>query len=115
MVKTFVMAARISLGWMMAQALALGMTMDPTVAAQFGTLPMEFALNAIRETWTVSMHRRKPEIGFRCSSVIFLRERVRRDFSQMVIQRCFSLRRASRYPVGDIGYTTFSELTTRIR
>jgi hypothetical protein len=52
MVKTFVMAARISLGWMMAQALALGMTMDPTVAAQFGTLPMEFALNAIRETWT---------------------------------------------------------------
>jgi hypothetical protein len=65
--------------------------------------------------WTVSMHRRKPEIGFRCSSVIFLRERVRRDFSQMVIQRRFSLRRASRYPVGDIGYTTFSELTTRIR
>jgi hypothetical protein len=26
--------------------------MDPTIAAQYGTLPAEFALDAIRETWT---------------------------------------------------------------
>lgn len=42
----------ITMGWMLAKALALGITIDPTVAAQYGTLPAKFALDAIRETWT---------------------------------------------------------------
>jgi hypothetical protein len=42
----------ITMGWMVARALSLGITMDPVVAAQYGTLPAEFALDAIRETWT---------------------------------------------------------------
>jgi uncharacterized protein (DUF2235 family) len=42
----------ITMGWMMAKAQALGLTMDPTVAAQYGTLPMKYALDKIRETWT---------------------------------------------------------------
>jgi uncharacterized protein (DUF2235 family) len=42
----------ITMGWMVAKALALGLTMDPAVAAQFGTLPAEYALDAIRESWT---------------------------------------------------------------
>jgi uncharacterized protein (DUF2235 family) len=42
----------ITMGWMAAKALALGLTMDPALVAQFGTLPAEFALDAIRETWT---------------------------------------------------------------
>jgi uncharacterized protein (DUF2235 family) len=42
----------ITLGWMAAKAQALGLTMDPTAAAQFGTLPAKFALDAIRETWS---------------------------------------------------------------
>jgi hypothetical protein len=37
---------------MVAKAQGLGLTMDPTVAAQYGTLPAKFALDAIRETWT---------------------------------------------------------------
>jgi uncharacterized protein (DUF2235 family) len=44
----------ITMGWMMAKAQALGLTMDPAVAAQFGTLPAEFALDAIRESWTAA-------------------------------------------------------------
>src|ERR1035437_2427113 len=42
----------ITMGWMMAKAQALGVTLDPAIAAQYGTLPAEFALDAIRETWT---------------------------------------------------------------
>ncbi len=42
----------ITMGWMVAKALALGLTMDPAVAAQFGTLPAEYALDTIRESWT---------------------------------------------------------------
>ena len=42
----------ITLGWMAAKAQALGLTMDPTAAAQFGTLPAKFALDAIRESWS---------------------------------------------------------------
>ena len=41
----------ITMGWMVSKAEALGVTMDPTIAAQYGTLPAEFALDAIRETW----------------------------------------------------------------
>jgi hypothetical protein len=41
----------ITMGWMMSKALALGLTMDPAVVAQFGTLPGKFALDAIRQTW----------------------------------------------------------------
>lgn len=42
----------ITLGWMAAKAQALGLTMDPAAAAQFATLPAQFGLDAIRETWT---------------------------------------------------------------
>ena len=42
----------ITMGWMVSKAEALGVTMDTTIAAQYGTLPAEFALDAIRETWT---------------------------------------------------------------
>jgi hypothetical protein len=42
----------ITMGWMLAKAMALGLTMDPTAAAQYGTLPAAFALDAIRETWS---------------------------------------------------------------
>jgi uncharacterized protein (DUF2235 family) len=42
----------ITMGWMVAKALALGLTMDPTAAAQFGTLPAKYALDTIRESWT---------------------------------------------------------------
>ena len=41
----------ITMGWMVAKALALGLTMDPAKLAQFGTLPAEYALDKIRETW----------------------------------------------------------------
>jgi hypothetical protein len=37
---------------MIAKAQALGLMMETTVAAQYGTIPAEFALDAIRETWT---------------------------------------------------------------
>jgi uncharacterized protein (DUF2235 family) len=42
----------ITLAWMASKAQALGLVMDPTATAQFATLPAEFALDAIRETWT---------------------------------------------------------------
>ena len=41
----------IPMGWMMTKAQAAGLTMDPTAAAQYGTLAAEYALDAIRETW----------------------------------------------------------------
>ncbi len=41
----------ITMGWMLAKAQALGVTVDPGVAAQYGTLAAEFALDAIQETW----------------------------------------------------------------
>ena len=37
---------------MVSKALAQGLTMDPAAVAQFGTLPAEYALDAIRESWT---------------------------------------------------------------
>jgi uncharacterized protein (DUF2235 family) len=40
------------MGWMMAKAQALGLTFDPAVAAQYGTLSSEYALDKIRESWT---------------------------------------------------------------
>jgi uncharacterized protein (DUF2235 family) len=42
----------VTLSYMAAKAQALGLTMDPTVAAQFATLPSLYALDAIRQTWT---------------------------------------------------------------
>ena len=42
----------ITMGWMVSKAEALGVTMDAAIAAQYGALPAEFALDAIRETWT---------------------------------------------------------------
>lgn len=41
----------ITMGCMLAKAQALGLTVDPAVAAQFGTLPSEYALDAIRDSW----------------------------------------------------------------
>jgi uncharacterized protein (DUF2235 family) len=42
----------ITMGWMMGKAQALGLTFDPAVVAKYGTLPAEYALDAIRESWT---------------------------------------------------------------
>jgi uncharacterized protein (DUF2235 family) len=41
-----------TMGWMLARAMAAGLTVDPAVAAQFGTLPADFALDIIRQSWT---------------------------------------------------------------
>ena len=41
----------ITMGYMLGKAQALGLTFDPAVVAQFGTLPSEYALDAIRESW----------------------------------------------------------------
>jgi uncharacterized protein (DUF2235 family) len=42
----------ITLGWMAAKAQALGLTLDPASATQFATLPSQYALDVIRQTWT---------------------------------------------------------------
>lgn len=42
----------ITMGWMVSKAQSVGLSFDPTLIAQYGTLPAEFALDAIRETWT---------------------------------------------------------------
>jgi uncharacterized protein (DUF2235 family) len=41
-----------TMGWMLSKAQSLGITVDPAVAAQYGTLSAAFALDAIRETWS---------------------------------------------------------------
>lgn len=41
----------ITLGYILAKAQSLGLTFDPTIAAQYGTLPAEYALDAINESW----------------------------------------------------------------
>jgi len=41
----------ITMGYMLSKAQAQGLTVDPAVAAQFGTLPAQFALDTIRESW----------------------------------------------------------------
>lgn len=41
----------ISMGYMLSKAQALGLTFDPTAAAQYGTLAADFALDIIRESW----------------------------------------------------------------
>ncbi len=41
-----------TMGWMLAKAMAAGLTVDPAVAAQFGTLPADYALDIIRQSWT---------------------------------------------------------------
>jgi hypothetical protein len=40
------------MGWMAAKVQALGLTMDPASAAQFATLPSQYALDVIRQSWT---------------------------------------------------------------
>jgi uncharacterized protein (DUF2235 family) len=42
----------ITMGWMLSKAQKLGVTFDPTIAAQFGTFPADDALDIIRETWS---------------------------------------------------------------
>jgi uncharacterized protein (DUF2235 family) len=43
----------ITLGWMVAQAQAAGLTFDPTAIAPYaGTFPAKYALDAINESWT---------------------------------------------------------------
>jgi uncharacterized protein (DUF2235 family) len=41
----------ITMGYMVAKAQALGLTFDPAIAARYGTLPSEFSLDPIRQTW----------------------------------------------------------------
>jgi hypothetical protein len=38
---------------MVAKAQAQGLTFDPTMAAQYGTMPAKVALDALQETWTL--------------------------------------------------------------
>lgn len=42
----------ITLGWMATKAQALGLTIDPAMAAQFATMPSKYALDRIHESWT---------------------------------------------------------------
>jgi uncharacterized protein (DUF2235 family) len=66
----------ITMGWMVAKALALGLTMDPAVAAQFGTLPAEYALDAIRESWIPAdgpQHLRPVAAGAEVSNSVAVR------------------------------------------
>jgi len=44
----------VTMGYMVAKAQALGLTFDPTAAAQYGTLNAEYALDNIRESWTAT-------------------------------------------------------------
>jgi uncharacterized protein (DUF2235 family) len=41
----------ITLGWMIAQAQAAGLTFDPAAIAPYATFPAKYALDAINETW----------------------------------------------------------------
>jgi hypothetical protein len=66
----------ITMGWMMAKAEALGLTFDPTVAGQYGTLASEYALDAIRETWTPidgPPHSRPIEAGSEVANSVAVR------------------------------------------
>jgi uncharacterized protein (DUF2235 family) len=42
----------ITLGWMIAQAQAAGLTFDPTAIAPYATFPAKYALDAINQSWT---------------------------------------------------------------
>lgn len=44
----------ITMGYMVAKAQALGLTFDPAIAAQYGTLPADDALDTIRQTWAAT-------------------------------------------------------------
>ena len=44
----------ITFGWMLSKAMALGLTVDPAIAAQAAALPSDFALDAIRESWVAA-------------------------------------------------------------
>ena len=50
----------ITLGWMAAKAQALGLTIDPAMAAQFGTMPAQYALDRINESWTPALGPPRP-------------------------------------------------------
>lgn len=41
----------ITFAWMLGKAQALGLAVDPAVAAQFASMPAKYALDAINETW----------------------------------------------------------------
>jgi uncharacterized protein (DUF2235 family) len=41
----------ITMGYILAKAQSLGLTFDPTIAPQYATLPAEYALDAINESW----------------------------------------------------------------
>jgi uncharacterized protein (DUF2235 family) len=41
----------VTLGWMASKAHALGLTMDPSIASQFATMPSKYALDEIHESW----------------------------------------------------------------
>jgi hypothetical protein len=42
----------ITFGWMLGKAQALGLSVDPAVAAQFANMPAKYALDAINDSWT---------------------------------------------------------------
>lgn len=41
----------ITMGYMLSKAQAHGLTVDPAIAAQYGTLPAEYSLDLIRQSW----------------------------------------------------------------
>ena len=66
----------ITMGYMVAKAQALGLAFDPTVAAQYGTLPAEYALDAINETWKPvdgPQHLRPIDRGSKVSNSVAIR------------------------------------------
>jgi uncharacterized protein (DUF2235 family) len=66
----------ITMGLMMARAQAQGLTMDSAVAAQYGELPMEYALDKINESWTAACgppHLRPIAMGSEVGSSVALR------------------------------------------
>jgi len=66
----------ITMGYMVAKAQALGLTFDPAIAAQYGTLPSQYSLDPIRQTWAPTdgpPHLRPIASGFLVSNSVAVR------------------------------------------
>jgi uncharacterized protein (DUF2235 family) len=66
----------ISMGYMLAKAESFGLTFDPAMAAQYKTLPSEYALDIIRESWTPAagpVHLRPIVPGSKVSNSVAVR------------------------------------------
>ncbi len=66
----------ITFGWMLAKAQAQGLTIDPTVTAQYATFPAEVALDRINESWSFQNgppHLRPVAMGSEVSNSVAVR------------------------------------------